>query len=269
MHYSQRLRFVFIATVTITACTQINETDYRTAYYESEGIALPLHIFSPTDLSKEKSYPTIIFFHGGGWQTGTPKQFHPQCAILSKLGFQCVSVGYRVSNIYQSTPLQSANDALSAIYFLYSHANSLNINVKQIFLAGGSAGGHLAALSAIRLQQSDAKINIAGLILLNPILNLAPGNPDHHLVTNHWQQLSPFHQMKQEIPPTLILVGDQDKESPLNLLKAFCHKAISLGGQCRINVAENQKHGFFNYHISRFQFYRSLFIIYRFLNNVM
>jgi acetyl esterase/lipase len=263
--YFQKSSLASILIVAITACGQTNQSSYITEYYESEEATLPMHIFQPEDLSRDISYPTILFFHGGAWKTGSPEQFHPQCRILSKLGIQCISIGYRVSTIHQSTPSQSANDALSAVRYLYNHANFFKINTQQVVLAGGSAGGHLAALSAIRLQKQFPELNIAALILLNPILNLAPGNPDHYLMATDWLQLSPFHLMQNPIPPTLILVGDQDKESPLSLLKSFCHKAKSLGSVCNINVSKGQSHGFFNYPVSRFQFYRTLYLMYQFL----
>ena len=52
----------------------------RHLYKEIDGHELYLHCFSPDGHNPPKDRkPAIVFFFGGGWVGGTPKQFYPQC----------------------------------------------------------------------------------------------------------------------------------------------------------------------------------------------
>ena len=83
-------------------------------------------------------------------------------------------------------------------------------------------------------------------LLYNPTLDLAPGTPDHHLVKDYWQEVSPFHHIDGAVPPSLILVGSQDPEVPVPTAQAFCAAVQKAGGHCEIALYEGQGHGFFH-----------------------
>lgn len=56
-----------------------------------------------------------------------------------------VSVDYRIGYLHHSTPFESFEDAKDAICWLRSHASDYQLDPDKIAVAGGSAGGHLAA----------------------------------------------------------------------------------------------------------------------------
>ena len=47
-------------------------------YKQIDSTALYLDIFYPEKYDGNSSYPAIIFFFGGGWNSGSVKQFEPQ-----------------------------------------------------------------------------------------------------------------------------------------------------------------------------------------------
>lgn len=255
-----------VSAISINGCDWTSPAGMYIAEYETSGIGLPLHVFPPARKTPAAGWTTLLYFHGGEWQRGDPGQWHRQCRIFQRLGYLCISAGYRVAERDGTSVNEAVSDAHAALRHVRSHADDLGANPSRIVLAGGSAGGHLAALLVTGQQKIYPPEPVAALLLFNPMLNLAPGHPDHEHVADSWEILSPFHQLRAALPPTLILVGDRDPEAPLETARDFCKKARSLGSKCELYVAKGQGHGFFNYGISRWQFLRTLWVSYRFLN---
>ena len=58
----------------------------RAEVYKTVGdTALSLYIFEPAGPA-QKNRPAIVFVFGGGWNSGTPAQFEPQCRALAARG---------------------------------------------------------------------------------------------------------------------------------------------------------------------------------------
>lgn len=97
-------------------------------------------------------YPLVIWIHGGGWSRGdarTSGAFKDWPAVLASLaarGFVVASVDYRMSS--EAHFPAAIQDVKASVRFLRANAAKYNIDPDQIFLWGGSAGGHLAALAA-------------------------------------------------------------------------------------------------------------------------
>ena len=70
--------------------------------------------------------------------------------------------------------------------------------------------------------------------------------PNHHLVQDDWEAVSPFQHIDSTVPPTLILVGTQDTEVPASTVQAFCTAMQAAGGHCEIALYDGQGHGFFH-----------------------
>lgn len=98
----------------------------------------------------------MVFFFGGGWINGNIKQFRPQAEYFSHRGMFCILVDYRVKKRQQSTPFESLKDAKSAIRFIRKHAEEFQVDTSKITASGGSAGGHLAAATALIKDYNEA-----------------------------------------------------------------------------------------------------------------
>ncbi|HEY3333037.1 MAG TPA: alpha/beta hydrolase [Capsulimonadaceae bacterium] len=89
--------------------------------------------------------PTIIWFHGGGWATGSRKEWvHP--LFLVDHGFAVASIEYRFSD--RATFPAQLLDCKAAIRYLRSNAALFGLDPKKFVAMGESAGGHLALLVA-------------------------------------------------------------------------------------------------------------------------
>src|SRR6185295_7468462 len=94
--------------------------------------------------------PCFLAIHGGGWTGGEPRRFYPFAAHFANLGMVGVSLEYRLIKVGTGvTPFDCAKDGRSAVRYLRQHAAELGIDPQKIIASGGSAGGHVAAATAL------------------------------------------------------------------------------------------------------------------------
>jgi len=222
--------------------------DQKIVYREVEGQKLALHVFKARGGSASDSSAALLLFHGGRWTYGSPKAFYPQCEYFAKRGITCVSASYRLGRDNKLDVRKAVDDARSALEYLIANARELAVNPQKIAVGGGSSGGHLAAMLGVSasLRSKVPNDTPAALILYNPMLDLSPCNPDHHLVADYWEEVSPYHHLSESVPPTLILLGSEDPELPLSTAQSFCDSVSDSHGRCELALYHGQSHGFFN-----------------------
>ena len=142
-------------------------------------------------------------------------------------------------------------DARSAVRWVRGHAEELGIDPTRIASCGGSAGGHLAACTALvsefdeRFEDLTVSATPEALVLFNPRMNLE-GIRNRIDLGDRQHLASPFHQLENHLPPTLILHGDADETVPISDPEEFVLKAKSLNLPCELAVFKGKGHGFFN-----------------------
>ena len=212
-----------------------------------------MDLYTPKNIDTAKKYPAMVFFFGGGWNKGSVKQFEPHAKYFSKRGIVCFLVDYRVKNRQNTTPFESLKDAKSAIRYIRENAIKFQIDPTKIIASGGSAGGHLAAASALIESYNEISDNIAtsckpnALVLFNPAIDNGPGGVGYSRVMNDYKNFSPLHNIKLDAPPTLILTGTKDKLIPVATIKKYQQEMLKVGSICEVIFYEGKNHGFFNY----------------------
>ena len=210
---------------------------------------LNLFVYKPSEFDVKKKYSCIVFFHGGGWNSGNPEQFQRQSRYFASRGMVAVSVEYRIRNEHGTSPIQAMEDAKSAIRFIRSNAKLLSIDPSRIAAAGGSAGGHLAAVAGnIDLfNNSDEDLTISSkpnlLILYNPVIDFGTRK---WLWINNPSDASPIHNISKGSPPTIILTGTNDKIVPVESIMNYKKIMESIGSRCDVILYEDAEHAFFN-----------------------
>lgn len=107
---------------------------------------LHLDVFRHRDLPQRQ--PVILFVHGGAWVIGYREyQGLPLLHEMASRGWVGVSAGYRLSP-YATFP-DHVVDVKRAIAWVREHADEIGADPSFIAIAGGSAGGHLAAVAAL------------------------------------------------------------------------------------------------------------------------
>jgi len=212
-----------------------------------------LHLLYPSDWRKEDSRPAIVFFFGGGWKNGAYTQFVPQAEYFASRGLVTASADYRIASKHKTTPDKCVEDAKSAIRWVRGHAKELGVDPNKIIASGGSAGGHLAAATALldRFDAADDDLSISckpsALVLFNPALNLTllEGRSITDAAGNDISKpLSPTLSLRKDAPPAIIFFGTADKL--LGHGAEYAEKAKALGVRAELHTAADQPHGFFN-----------------------
>jgi len=100
---------------------------------------------------KDKQYPVLVNFHGGGFTLGTA---HDDArwsrTVVDEVGAVVVSVDYRLAPEH---PFPTAvEDGVDAILYLARHADELLLDVDRIAVSGFSSGGNMSFTVPLRLQ---------------------------------------------------------------------------------------------------------------------
>jgi arylformamidase len=133
------LAILFLLTTPLLAAEPKVHRDL--AYAEPKNERHTLDVFAPTE---GKDHPIIVWIHGGGWRNGDKGNVQTKPQAFVDKGFIFVSVNYRF--VPQVTVKEMTGDIAKAIKWVHDHAAKNGGDPDSIFVAGHSAGAHLAAL---------------------------------------------------------------------------------------------------------------------------
>lgn len=125
------------------------ETETRVDIQTIELEGMTLRIVSP--LNAPTLLPTIIYYYGGCFVSGGFATHDNQLRQLAYYG-QCriIAVQYRLAP--EHTFPAAHDDAQRGAELVRQHAERLGVDKQRITLAGDSAGGHLALVTAFAIE---------------------------------------------------------------------------------------------------------------------
>jgi len=108
---------------------------------------LPARLYVPRTPDPEPG-PLLVFFHGGGFMYGDLDSHDATCRLLAERGgVRVLAIDYRLAPEH---PFPAAHDdALAAYRWVVRHADVLGADPQRLAVGGDSAGGTLAAATAI------------------------------------------------------------------------------------------------------------------------
>jgi len=210
---------------------------------------LTLHGFFPADWKPTDKRPVIVFFFGGGWKSGAFTQFVPQAEYFASRGIVAFSADYRIESKHKTKPDAAVEDAKTAIRWVRANAAKLGIDPDKVIASGGSAGGHLAAATALvdKFDGADdpkASCKPNALVLFNPFLNGKGRTIGGSDGSNIADAISPTLFLKKDAPPCVIFFGTSD--AMLDMGREYVAKCKEFGVKAELYTAAEQPHGFFN-----------------------
>ncbi|MFD5830769.1 alpha/beta hydrolase, partial [Lentzea sp. NPDC060358] len=112
----------------------------------SDAPDVPVRVYSPAN--RRGPVPGLLHVHGGGFVLGDLDMFHAQVLRLAdELGIVIVSVDYRLAPEHPfPAPVE---DCYAALRWVAEKATELGIDPERLGIAGESAGGGLAAATAL------------------------------------------------------------------------------------------------------------------------
>jgi acetyl esterase/lipase len=233
--------------------------------YKTIGnVELKIYRFDPKDHKPSDRRPAIVFFFGGGWKGGDPKQFANHCAALADRGMVAMTADYRVSSRHHTKAIDCVEDAKSAIRWVRANASRLGIDPTRVAAGGGSAGGHLAACTGLvpGYEKSSESTQISSvpnaLVLFNPALILDNVEGEESIpaakleelrerIGDDLKKVSPVHHVRTDAPPTIIFHGRADTTVPYRTAEVFAKAMQKSGNRCELVGYDDKAHGFFNF----------------------
>ncbi len=221
-------------------------------YKQVDGDSLEMTMYFPQVPGNSK-LPAIVFFFGGGWVSGNPGHFQMQAEYFASRGIIAICPDYRTKSRFNTTPFESVKDAKSAIQYLKINGSEMRIDTSKIVVAGGSAGGHLAACTAIIKNVNEESDNLSvspvpfALVLFNPVVDTGKRGYGQTKMQGREFEISPIHHITSNVPPTLIMHGKADITVPYENVVRFKQVMKQVGNKCVLKGYKKQTHGFFNY----------------------
>ncbi len=228
--------------------------DHEVKIYKTENaFHLEVHIFKPEDMTSTEKRPTIVIFHGGGWNGGNPSWAFGRAQHFKDLGMVAIAAQYRLTNEHDITALESMSDTRDLIIWIRSKSDSLNISRDSIVAYGWSAGAHLVSSAAI-FSDSIPNQNINSIpnamILVSPAVSLPKGKGWEVWKQNVFgakttvSSANPVEHVRKGLPPTIILQGRDDSVTPLDGVQLFHDKMLANGNYCELWIYDGVGHLF-------------------------
>jgi acetyl esterase/lipase len=252
---------------------------YRTV----EGWQGKLDVMTPR--AAKGPTPTLVYYHGGGWTTGSKEERMPLVLPYMLMGWTIVNVEYRLSDVALAPA--AAEDARCALRWVFEHANEtlktstgpvpLNIDLKRVVTSGTSAGGHLALLVAMapvsagldhhcHVEQAGGapvpaapkELKVAAVVDWFGISDLQDllSNPRVRPLAIGWlgdkstneqiaKLVSPITYVRADVPPIISVHGDSDPGVPYAQKVRFHEKLERVGATHELITIKGGGHGIF------------------------
>ncbi len=189
-------------------------------------------------------YPVLIFIHGGSWTSYPKPWFAPLGILLKARGVLTVIPDYTLYP--HATFRQMAQEVAAAIAWTLEHVAEYGGDLQRVFLAGHSAGGHLAGLVTCDprwlagLEHSPAElrafIGLSGVYDVEAEYRFVAHNRAARVLMQgvfegekHFVYASPAQYVRPNLPPVLLIHGDKDDVVPYAISEAF-HAALQAVG---------------------------------------
>jgi acetyl esterase/lipase len=273
---SRRAIIIFCFTLATSSCLAQSDAIFRWAvavsgyrffpnieYKEAQGQSLKLDVIAIEPLSQSR--PTLLFIHGGGWVNGTKDETTLAPLPFLAQGMNAVSIDYRLAN--QSSAPASVADCRCALRWIYRHAKEYGFDTSKIVVAGESAGGHLALMTAMLPKdagfdnecsphESDAPLRAAAVISYSGPTDLSDmlEGPHKSWFAIDWlanvanradlaRRLSPINYVHPNLPPVILAHADRDPLVPYEHATRL-HDALTRAGvPARLITLSGTTHG--------------------------
>lgn len=228
--------------------------NFRDVAYDPKVSDAKLDVFTPDHAAGP--VPAVVWVHGGGFVAGLREPVANYLQVLVPRGFAGVAVGYtRAPTVMWPGPVRQTNQALA---YLVANAKRFNIDPNRIFLAGDSAGAHIAAQTALVISNPayarliGVKPGMARDGLRGVLLYCGPYNPNLLDLNSPWgrfsktvtwaylgtknpadprvQNLVVTTHVTADFPPVFISVGNADGLAPqsVELADALRAKGVEV-----------------------------------------
>ena len=261
--YNEELRFTNTDYFSETQIDSLTNVSYSQATdFKGNQEDLKMDVYYPnTDVDLLNKRPFILLIHGGGFTGGTRKSMTYHSKELSKRGFVVATISYRLGfnhedfGSIQKAVYRAQQDTNTALRYIASQKEKLNIDTSWFFI-GGSSAGAVTSLSAS--YASQAEWNQIAPKFESEMGPLEPsGKTLNEIFTirgiyNFMGAIPPVVFNSGNLIPTISFHGDLDTTVPIgkNTMTGFgsraIHEMLNEAGICNdLTVVPNGGHGIY------------------------
>jgi acetyl esterase len=226
--------------------------------------AIPVRLYRPLGSTAGAALPVLVYFHGGGWVIGDLDTHDVLCRSLANgAGCAVASIDYRMGPEHRFPA--AVDDVLVATRWVHRQALSLGLDAGRLAVGGDSAGGNLAAVTAIAARDAG-DLPIAFQLLIYPATDQRRGHASHqangqgYLLTRDtmayfhdhyiddlrhdldWRASPLLHGDLSGLPPALVLTAGYDPLRDEGM--AYAEALTAAGNRAAYVCFERQIHGF-------------------------
>ncbi len=248
-------------TLRLLNAKRIADEFYATSPNVTKNIAfgnLPrekLDVYQP---SAAGPHPVMIWVHGGGWNSGDKELYAPVAQKTLSENIVIVIPSYTLHP--QANAFQQAQEIARAFVWTRENISNFGGDTKRIVLGGQSAGAHLSGLVALdpeylaALNHSTREIcgwyGIAGPYSIPEQFEYqrTVKHDDAKLLIEHFDgqenfaRGSPSNYVRSDLPPILLIHGDQDETVPLSMSENFQNKLRAQNAQSELKMYRGAGH---------------------------
>ena len=229
-------------------------------YLRAGGLDLKLDVYQARGPSGPN--PTLIYFHGGGWTSGSKESSGLAFLPYLEMGWSVVNVEYRLADVAHAPA--AVEDCRCALRWVYRNAEQYNFDLDKIVVSGNSAGGHLSLTTGMLPASagldrqcpgdrrrtwstgttSTDELKVAAIVNwygITDVVGLLLGPPGSSgNFTEAWlgsasdreavaRRVSPLTYVRADLPPVLTIHGDADATVPYDH-GVRLHQALEAAG---------------------------------------
>ena len=220
----------------------VKDVSYNDAK-DADDVRHKLDLYLPKG---EKNYPVLFFIHGGGWRGGKKDGFARHGKMFASHGVGFVAINYRLSP--KANHPEHTRDVAQAFAWVMRNLGKRGANLKQIYVSGHSAGGHLAALLAVDESYLKAyklsPANIRGVLPISGVFDVSHermkgifGDEDSR------KKASPLTHVKKDLPPFLIFYADKEIVALGKQAERFAKAVKEAGARAEVKKIADRNHG--------------------------
>lgn len=218
------------------------------------GDGLTADLVRPDD--ERCSMGVLVYVHGGGWTGGDPqRQARDLYHALARAGWATLGIRYPLAP--HASVEQQIEAVRSAVAWARTGLGRHGVEPNGLALAGGSAGGHLAAMASLTAttpdERVDACVGLYGIYdmanrnrLRAPwgmIPNTVMGERYRH-APDRYHAVSPIDQDVSDSPPFLLVHGTRDTLVPIAEGRQFADVLRAAGRPVDFVAVHGAEHAF-------------------------
>jgi acetyl esterase/lipase len=215
-----------------------------------DAVRHTLDVYYPSDTSEAKD--VFVFIHGGSWKNGKKDTYRFLAKNMVRRGFVAVIINYRLSPAVQYDAM--VDDCDQAVGWIRKNIRAYGGNAERIVLSGHSAGGHLAALVALKNAAENTPlyktilIDAFGLDMLTYFTSYQNDYAKslYEIFSNDssiWKKASPQYLISPGIETKfLVLTGSKTYPAIISSSEAFVNRLNANGATADYHVVAGRKH---------------------------